>query len=111
MNLQKPSLDKNIAVHIFTASAGMVGVCLTVIGLLQIVIHPQKEETLADDLLAIDAILFLTSCLLAYWALRKQNFQRLHRIEELADTIFLLALVIMVFICAFIVYTLGNFQR
>ena len=68
MKTEKPSLDENIAFHIFTVSAGLLGVCLTVIGLVQIIIHPGKENTLADDLLVIDAILFLFSCLLSYWA-------------------------------------------
>ena len=43
MNPQKSSLDENIAIHIFTVSAGLLGVCLTVIGLVQIIIHPEKK--------------------------------------------------------------------
>ena len=54
-------LEEDICVHIFTVSAAMVGVCLTVIGLIRIVITLQKTNTLADDLLAGDALLFLTS--------------------------------------------------
>jgi hypothetical protein len=109
MNPQKPSLDENIAIHIFTVSAGLVGVCLTVIGLVQIVIHSKKEDTIADDLLVLDAILFLFSCLLSYWALRKRNIRRLHKIEETADIIFIIALILMVVICGFIAFTLGRF--
>ena len=107
MRPEKRSLDENIAIHIFTVSAGMVGVCLTVIGLVQIIIHSRKENTFADDLLVIDAILFLLSCLLSYWTLRKRNIKRLHKIEKVADVIFILALILMVVICGFIVYTLG----
>jgi hypothetical protein len=106
MNREKPSLDENIAIHIFTVSAGLVGVCLTVIGLIQIIIHSKKESTMADDLLVLDAILFLFSCLLSYWSLRKRNIQRLHKIEEVADLIFITALALMVFICGFIAFTL-----
>lgn len=109
MEPKKTSLDENIAIHLFSVSAGMVGVCLTVIGLVQIVIHSRKEDTLADDLLFVDAILFLLSCLLSYWALRKRNIKRLHKIEEAADIIFVIALILMVVICGFIAYTLGRF--
>lgn len=109
MKTEKPSLDENIAIHIFTVSAGLLGVCLTVIGLVQIVIHSRKENTLADDLLVMDAILFLFSCLLSYWALRKKNIKRLHKIEEVADYIFIIALILMVVICGFIAFTLGRF--
>jgi hypothetical protein len=48
----------------------MVGVCLTVIGLIRVVITLGRADTLADDFLAGDALLFLISCLLSYWALR-----------------------------------------
>jgi hypothetical protein len=48
----------------------MVGVCLTVIGLIRVVITLGRADTLADDFLAGDALLFLVSCLLSYWALR-----------------------------------------
>jgi hypothetical protein len=110
MKQGKPSsLDENIAMHIFTVSAGMVGVCLTVIGLVQIVIHSRQKDTIADDLLVVDAILFLSSCLLSYWALRKHSIKRMHKIEQIADTIFLIALIMMVIICIFFVCSLGIF--
>ena len=109
MSPQKTPLDESIAIHIFTVSAGLVGVCLTVIGLVQIVIHSRKETTLADDLLVIDAILFLFSCLLSYWALRKRTIKRLHVIEKVADYIFIIALIFIVVVCGFIAFTLGHF--
>ncbi len=45
----------------------------------------------ADELLVIDAVLFLFSCLLSYWALRKQNIKKLHKIGKAADLIFIIA--------------------
>lgn len=107
MRSDKPSLDENIAIHIFTVSAAMIGVCLTVIGLVQIVIHPRSESTLADDFLFVDAILFSISCLLSYWALRKRSIRRMHKIEEIADVVFLIAIILMVIICGVVAYTLG----
>ena len=44
-------LEEDISVHILSVSAAMVGVCLTVIGLLRVVITIQKADTVADDLL------------------------------------------------------------
>src|SRR5712691_6482870 len=55
-------LEEDICIHIFTVSAGMVGVCLTVIGLIRIVVTIGKMDTLADDMLAADSLLFLLSC-------------------------------------------------
>jgi hypothetical protein len=100
-------LEENICIHIFSVSAGMVGVCLTVIGLLRVVITLQKADTFADDLLAFDAIIFLIACVTSYWALRTPG--RMYRLERIADFVFLFGLVIMVGICAFITYAIASF--
>ena len=100
-------LHDKICQHIFTVSAGMVGVCLTVIGLLRVVISIRRADTLADDILAINAILFLTACLSSYWALRTQNDRRMHRLERFADAVFILAMLVMVFACLFITYAIA----
>src|SRR4029077_6638817 len=52
----KTKLEEDICIHIFTVSAAMVGVCLTVIGVIRVVITLGKADTLADDLLASDAL-------------------------------------------------------
>lgn len=85
----------------------MVGVCLTVIGLVHVVIATSKDNTIADDLLALDALLFLISCLSAYWALRTRSVRRMHRVERFADWTFILAIIFMVFICIFITYAVS----
>ena len=102
-------LEEDISVHILSVSAAMVGVCLTVIGLLRVVIAIQKADTVADDLLAIDAILFLISCLLSYWALRTRTVRRMHNVERIADAVFMLALILMVVVCAFVTYAISVF--
>jgi hypothetical protein len=42
-------LEQDICIHIFTVSSAMVGVCLTVIGLIRVVITLGTADTLADD--------------------------------------------------------------
>src|SRR6059036_4081845 len=101
------NLEQDICVHIFTVSSAMVGVCLTVIGLIRVVITLGRADTLADDLLAGDALLFLISCLLSYWALRSRGLRRMHRLERIADGIFIMAMIGMVVICALITYTIS----
>src|SRR5438270_11790679 len=100
-------LEQDICIHIFTVSSAMVGVCLTVIGLIRVVITLGKADTLADDFLASDALLFLTSCLLSYAALRARSFRRRHQIERAADSIFIFAMVVMTVICGFITYSMS----
>jgi uncharacterized membrane protein YqjE len=100
-------LEEDICIHIFTVSSAMVGVCLTVIGLIRVVITLGKADTLADDFLAGDALLFLTSCLLSYAALRARSYCRRHRIERAADAVFITAMVVMTIICGFITYAMS----
>ena len=100
-------LEQDICIHIFTVSSAMVGVCLTVIGLVRVVITLGTADTLADDFLAADALLFLISCLLSYWALRSRGLRRMHRLEKIADGIFIAAMIGMVVVCALITYSIS----
>lgn len=99
-------LEEDICIHIFTVSSAMVGVCLTVIGLIRVVITLGKADTVADDLLAADAFLFLMSCLVSYSALRTRSKRWMHRRERIADGIFIVAMVLMAVICGFITYAI-----
>jgi hypothetical protein len=100
-------LERDICIHIFTASSAMVGICLTVIGLIRVVITLGRADTIADDLLAGDALLFLISCLLSYWALRSRGLRRMHGLERIADAIFIAAMIGMVVVCAVITYSVS----
>ena len=100
-------LEQDISIHIFAVSSAMVGVCLTVIGLIRVVITLGRADTLADDFLAGDALLFLVSCLLSYWALRSRSVRRMHRLEKIADGIFILAMIGMVIVCGLITYNIS----
>jgi len=106
-NPRRQRLDDDICVHIFTASAAMVGVCLTVIGILRVVISLRKEDLLGDDLLAVNSLLYLASCLLSYWALRTRSVRRNHRLERTADAIFLVALVFTAINAGFITWAIS----
>jgi hypothetical protein len=99
--------EENICIHIFSVSAGMVGVCLTVIGLIRVVITLGRADTLADDLLAGDAVLFLTASFLSYTALRTQGADKMRKYEWLAHWLFMSAMTLMVAICAFIAYAIS----
>jgi uncharacterized membrane protein YqjE len=101
-------LEKDICIHIFTVSSAMVGVCLTVIGLVRVVITLGKADSVADDLLAGDALLFLVSCFLSYGALRARGVRRMHRLERVADGVFILAMLVMVAVCAFLTYAVST---
>jgi hypothetical protein len=104
---EHPCLHHDICVHIFTASAAMVGVCLTVIGIIRVVISLRRPDIFGDDLLAINAMLYLAACLVSYWALRTRNLRRNHRLERGADVLFLVALTLTAVNAAFIAWAVS----
>jgi hypothetical protein len=100
------AFEADLCTHIFTASAALVGVCLTVIGLIRVVTATTKVATIADDLLAGDATLFMVSCVLSYWALRSRSTRRMHRLERIADSIFLIGLLLMTIVCGVVTWAI-----
>ena len=99
------ALEEDICIHIFSVSAAMVGVCLTVIGIFQI--GKLKEVgSISDNILAIDAMAFLFSCILSYIALRTRTQKRRQRIEKIADLVFMGGLCLMAVVCFLVAYEL-----
>jgi hypothetical protein len=100
--IEETALEESICIHIFSGSAAMLGVCLTVIGILRLVSQLSKVNTMGDDLLALAALGFLCSSLFSYVALRSRERRR--RIERVADAVFLGSLCLMAVVCGLIVY-------
>jgi hypothetical protein len=98
------SEPRGLSEHIFSVSAGMVGVCITVIGLFRIVSRSQHVDSVADNLLSIDALVFLASCLLAYLGLRDRGSANRRRFERAADYLFLAGLTMMSVVGVLIAY-------
>lgn len=92
--------------HIFSVSATLVGACLTVIGLLHALKRDSGAGTYADDVLTLDALLFLIACVTAYRALRTVNAERRQFLEKAADKLFFPALLLMLVACVIITYDL-----
>jgi hypothetical protein len=81
-------------------------VCLTVIGLFRVVFELKNINSIADNLMAMDAVVFLGSCLLSYLALRSTKAARSFALEEAADLVFLAGLGMMVTVCGLVAYEL-----
>ena len=90
--------------HIFTISAGLVGVCLTAVGLLRVLASHSRIETLGGKLLSADALLFLVCCLLSFWSFKIFNPRRRDNLRKVIDWLFLLALMFMVAVCTLVAY-------
>lgn len=100
----RPDGDIELSVHILSVSAALVGVCLTVIGLWQLVERLRNSNTPLDNILAGDAVVFLLAGMLAYGSLRSRSPARRRQLERIADGFFLCALIIMTCVAAAIAF-------
>ena len=98
--------ERDIAVHIFTTSSVMVGLCLTIISVMRSLPRAGQLKTAVDDLIAIGALVFLVACFLSYAVLRSRHLRRMHRVESLADGVFLLGMTILAVACGLFVWTI-----
>lgn len=101
-------LDERICRLICPIASAMVGVCMTGIGVLHVASTMHGHQTLADDLLSIDAVTFLLATLSSYFALRVQSHARLHWLERIADGTFIASMVLLTVACFVITYSLGG---
>jgi hypothetical protein len=106
-------IDRDIYIHISEISVAMIGVCLTGVSILQIDEQPEDAVSYIDDLLALDSFVFLTSCLLAYWAVRvaMKGNRHVRRVASIANLIFMFGMILMAIVCGCIAlqgdYTFG----
>ena len=103
---QERQEETELAVHILGVAAALVGVCLTVIGVIQVWLRLRPGATPADNVLAADAVVFLLACLLAYASLRSRSRARRRTLERMADACFLFALFIMTLVCGALAFEL-----
>ena len=98
--------EHDLTMHVFSVSAAMVGVCLTAIGILRLVAAQTRTQTSDDDLLAIDAIVFVLCSTLAFWSFKTRHPATRRRLRILVDILFLFGLAAMACICTIIAYAL-----
>jgi hypothetical protein len=95
-DVHEPALTggaRSVAEQIFQGAAVMVGVAITLMGLVGVIAGLRNAQTSIDDLLAVDAFVFLVSCLAAYLALRTRSLARARRYMAIADPAFVIGLI------------------
>ncbi|HEY8609739.1 MAG TPA: hypothetical protein VIL69_00430 [Roseomonas sp.] len=77
---------------ILTNAGTMVGICTTLVGLVKI-LERQAGQTLADEIVGLIALVFLSSAVLSYLAIRNPHRPALNRwLERGADWAFVMGL-------------------
>jgi hypothetical protein len=78
--------------HLLSVSGTLAGLCITGVTLFHTAARPSLPQTLADDLLAVSALLFLVCTYVIFVALRTRRESLAVLLEKVVDTLFLLAL-------------------
>jgi uncharacterized membrane protein YidH (DUF202 family) len=81
---------------VLSVSSGMVGVCLTAIGLIGIIKSLNKVELIVDDMLAVATMMFLVTGLLSFFAMRTRLVQAWRGAPLAIDVVFCLGMVLVV---------------
>jgi hypothetical protein len=109
---QQQDHELTIALYsqMFAVAGAMVGVCLTVIGVIRLIVEVKGYQTFADDLVAIDGVLFLLACVSSYFMLRVRDHGHRHVFRVVTDVIFLVAIVLMMAICLLITWAFAHIR-
>jgi hypothetical protein len=104
-NFYERMFQRDIFLHISEVSVAMLGVCLTGVSILNVDEDINNADTYIDNLLAINAIVFLASYLLSYWVMRvmTKSDRNVRRIGNIANIVFLVGMILMGLICGGIV--------
>ena len=82
--------------HLLSLSGTLAGLCITGVALFHTIGRATLPATVADDVLAISALLFLISTYMLFFTLRTKREKLALLLERTADGFFLLALTGMV---------------
>ncbi len=95
-------IDDRLFAHLLTilsVSASMVGVCLTAISIFGVFKSLAQVETISDDLMVADSILFLATAVLCFLGLRTPLRKWCRAVVLAVDVLFCFALVLMAAVC------------
>lgn len=98
--------EHNLTMNVFAISTTMVGVCLTAIGIIRLITSQTRIETLGDEMLAADAVLFMVSSFFSFWSFKTKHPRLRQTLRLIIDGVFIIGLTVMVIICSVIAYAI-----
>lgn len=96
---------RNELLQLLSLSGTLAGLCITGVALFHTLGRTALTQTVADDLLAMSAVVFLVCTYCFFFALRTHRPKLARTLEFIADTLFLLGLTAMIGAGLIMVYT------
>ncbi|MFE7088284.1 hypothetical protein [Sphingobacterium spiritivorum] len=77
--------------HILNTSANLLGICFLVLASLRTI--KLTERSLIDEFATVAIVIFMTSCITSFVAMKREDTASGRKLEDVADIIFLLGLI------------------
>jgi len=98
--------DRDVLLRLLSVTASLAGLCIAALGFLEAADRPALDHSYADELIALDAFLFVSCVYLILWALRTRRVARAASLARIVDVVFLFALTTLLVAAAYIIYYL-----
>ena len=91
--------------HLLSLAGNMAGLCITGVTLFYTVGRASRAATIADDLLVVCALVFLSCAYFIFFALRMRETRLTVTLENIAHTLFVVGMTFMATTGVFMYYT------
>ena len=98
--------DRDVLLRLLSVTASLAGLCIAALGFLEVADRSALDHSYADELIALDAFLFVGCVYLILWALRTSLPERAARLARIVDVVFLFALTTLLIASAYVIYYL-----
>ncbi|MCC7325215.1 MAG: hypothetical protein IT521_00230 [Burkholderiales bacterium] len=98
------SRNRDVMLRLLSVTASLAGLCIAALGFMEFGSPEAAYRTLADEVIAFDAMLFVGCVYLILWALRTHSLRRARMLGRVIDGVFLIALTTMLLAATYIVY-------
>ena len=98
--------DRDVLLRLLSVTASLAGLCIAALGFLEASNRSELDHSYADELIALDAFLFVSCVYLILWALRTRRMERAAKLARIVDFVFLFALTTLLIASAYIIYYL-----
>jgi hypothetical protein len=96
--------DRDVLLRLLSVCASLAGLCIAALGFLEAGDRQALDKSYADELIAVDALLFVGCVYLILWALRTRSALRADSLTRIIDVMFLFALTTMLLASAYIIF-------
>ena len=93
---RKPIWMREEQLQLLSLSGTLAGLAITGVAVFRALGRVSMSSTIVDDLLAFSALLFLLCLYVIFFCLRTEKESLASKLEKVADTLFLVALTVMV---------------